>query len=91
MCIRDSPQVPVVELMFISPVIKKLILEGEDTKVADALAKDTENGCENFNKALIRLYREKKITMEVALAAAPNAEELRMSMRGITISDGGIV
>ncbi len=88
---KEIPQVPVVELMFISPVIKKLILEGEDTKVADALAKDTENGCENFNKALIRLYREKKITMEVALAAAPNAEELRMSMRGITISDGGIV
>ncbi len=88
---KETPQIPAVETMFITPIIKKMILEGEDMKVADALAKDTENGCENFNRVLIRLYREKKITMETALAAAPNPEELRMSMRGITISDGGIV
>jgi hypothetical protein len=29
--------------------------------------------------------------METALNAAPNPEELRMAMRGISISDGGIV
>jgi twitching motility protein PilT len=82
---------PVVEIMFISPLIKKLIQEGEFAKVADALGKDRENGCETFNAALNRLYKEKKISMETALAAAPNPEELRMMMRGITISDGGIV
>ena len=88
---KELPQIPAVETMFITPIIKKMILDGEDMKVADALAKDTENGCENFNRVLIRLYREKKITMETALGAAPNPEELRMSMRGISISDGGIV
>ncbi len=88
---REVPQVPAVELMFISPIIKKMILEGEDMKVADALAKDTENGCQNYNRVLTQLYKEHKITMETALNAAPNPEELRMAMRGITISDGGIV
>ena len=88
---KAKPQIPAVEMMFITPIIKKLILEGEDAKVAEALAKDVENGCENYNKVLARLYREKKITMETALAIAPNPEELKMSMRGITISDGGIV
>lgn len=88
---KARPQIPAVEMMFITPIIKKLILEGEDAKVAEALAKDVENGCENYNKVLARLYREKKITMETALAIAPNPEELKMSMRGITISDGGIV
>ncbi|HYE06829.1 MAG TPA: PilT/PilU family type 4a pilus ATPase [Planctomycetota bacterium] len=84
-------RVPAVETMFITPIIKKLILEREDVKIADALSRDVESGSENFNKALIRLFREKKITMDTALKAAPNPEELRMSMSGITISDGGIV
>jgi len=87
----ERPQLPVVEVMYITPIIRKMILEGEDQKVADALNKDTDSGNESFNRALARLYREKRLTMEAALAAAPNAEELRMSMRGISISDGGIV
>jgi twitching motility protein PilT len=82
---------PVVETMFISPLMKKLIQEGEFAKVAEALAKDRENGCETFAQALNRLYKDKKLAMDTALAAAPNPEELRMMMRGITISDGGIV
>lgn len=82
---------PCVETMFISPIIKKLILDGEFARVADALGKDRENGCEGFNQALHRLHKEGKITMETALGVAPNPEELRMLMRGITISDGGIV
>jgi len=87
----ERPQLPVVEVMYITPIIRKMILEGEDQKVADALNKDTDSGTESYNRALARLYREKKLTMETALAAAPNSEELRMSMRGISISDGGIV
>ncbi len=89
--IKDHPMIPVVETMFMTPIIRKMILEAEDNKVADALGKDTDNGCETYNKALVRLYREKKLSMETALTASPNPEELRMSMRGITISDGGIL
>ncbi len=88
---KEKPQVPALETMFITPIIKKMILEGEDMKVQDALNKDVEGGCESYNKVLTRLYKEKKITMETALAAAPSPEELRMAMRGISITDGGIV
>ena len=87
---KERPMVPALEVMFITPIIRKLILEGEDAKVQDALNKDTDT-CESFSRVLTRLYREKKISMETALAAAPNPDELRMSMRGISISDGGIV
>jgi twitching motility protein PilT len=68
-----------------------MILEGEDAKIADALSRDVESGSENYNKVLTRLYREKKISMDTALKAAPNPEELRMAMSGISITDGGIV
>lgn len=89
--VEKGTLVPVVEIMFITPLMKKLILDGEFAKVAEALAKDRENGCETFAQALNRLYKDKRLSMDTALAAAPNPEELRMMMRGITISDGGIV
>ena len=79
--------VPVVESMFVSPIIRKLILEGEDAKIADAFARDAEAGSENFNKVLNRLFMEKQVSMEVALAASPNPEELRMNMRGISFTN----
>jgi twitching motility protein PilT len=72
--------------MFVSPIIKKLILEGEDARLADAFAKDAEAGSESFNKVLNRMFQDKTVTMEAALAASPNPEELRMNMRGITFS-----
>ncbi|MEK7413305.1 MAG: PilT/PilU family type 4a pilus ATPase [Planctomycetota bacterium] len=81
---------PCVETMFIAPLIKKLIMDGEFARIADALTKDRENGCESYNQALHRLHKAGHISTDVALAAAPNAEELRMMLRGITISDGGI-
>ncbi len=87
----EIPQVPAVELMFITPIIKKMIMEGEDLKVADALAKDNESGSEHYTKVLVRLYRAGLISMDSALAAVNNPEELRMALRGISISDGGIV
>lgn len=84
-------QIPAMEMMFITPIIKKMIIEGEDHKVADALAKDIDSGSESYIKVMTRLYKTGMITMETALASVNNPEELRMSMRGISISDGGIV
>lgn len=89
---KEMPRVPAVETMFMTPLIRKCLLDGEDAKIAEAIKMDTENGCEAFNQVLERLYKEKKISMDTALKAAPNAEELRMAMSGISISDaGGIV
>lgn len=84
---QGKGMVPAVETMFISPIIRKQILDGEDSKLAETLARDVEAGSENFNRVLARLYKEKRITMDVALTASPNPEELRMSMRGITFTN----
>ena len=78
---------PVVESMFVSPIIRKLILEKEDAKIADAFARDAEAGSEAYNKVLNRLFQEKKVTGDAALSASPNPEELKMNMRGITFSN----
>lgn len=86
MSTTKGQMLPVLEIMFMTPLIRKYILEGEDHKISEALARDTESGSENFNRVLVRLYNEKKLAMDVALANAPNPEELRMAMRGISVS-----
>lgn len=89
---KERMRIPALEIMFLTPIIRKLILEEQDNKIADAIKQDTENGCESYNQALIRLFRQKLISEDTAMRASPNGEELRMSMRGISISDsGGIV
>jgi len=82
-------RVPAVEVMFNTAIVRKLILEREDNRLHDAIQSDTENGCETFNQVLARLVKEGLVTQDAALKAAPNPEELRMAMSGISISDGG--
>ena len=79
-------------VLFVSQeIFKKLIQDNEDNKLSDAIKNDGEHGCQDFNQALHKLYKSDLVTKEVALAASPSPEELRMSMRGISIHEGGIV
>ncbi|TVR41199.1 MAG: PilT/PilU family type 4a pilus ATPase [Planctomycetota bacterium] len=86
---KDVPRVPALEIMFTTPMVKKLIQDSEDNKLMDAIKGDKEHGCQTFNTALTDLYRRKLISKDTALRASPNAEELRMNMSGISTSDGG--
>lgn len=89
---KEHPRVPALEIMFNTPMVKKLIQDGEDTKLMDAIKADKEFGCQTFNTALTDLYRRKLISKDIALRASPNAEELRMNMSGIVSSDlGGLM
>ena len=89
---KDVPRVPAIESMYISPIIRKLILDKEDHKIADAIRQDKENDCQSYNQALKELFDNKLIDTDEALKASPNPEEMRMALRGISISDsGGIV
>lgn len=91
-CHKDINRVPAVETMFVSPIIRKLILDKEDPKLADAIRQDTEHGCYSYNQALKMLFDSKMIDTDEALAASNNPEELRMALRGISIADsGGII
>ena len=78
--------VPAVELLFSSPLVRKLIGDGEFARLPEALIKDAESGSEAVVRALARLQRAGTVSTEAAMAAAPNPEELRMVLRGITVS-----
>ena len=85
------PRIPAVETLFMSPVMKKFLLDGDTNRMQEALQRDTESGSEDYKRVLMRLHKTKRINAETALAAAPNPEEIRMALRGINFTEGGIV
>jgi twitching motility protein PilT len=84
-------RVPTVEIMTFSPVIKKLVLEGEDSKLPDAIRIGAEDGMQDFTQSLKKLVDEQLIDRNVAMEVAPNREALKMALKGIDVAQGGIL
>jgi twitching motility protein PilT len=77
-------RVPAVEVMVVTPTIKKLLLEGKTTELSSYIEQGEYYGMQTFNQALLKLYRRNLITYEEAIANATSAEEFKQSVEGIT-------
>ncbi len=84
-------RVPTVEIMTFSPMIQKLVLEGEDEKLGDAIRIGAEDGMQNFTMSLKQLIDEDLIDRETAFRVAPNKDALKMALKGINVSQPGII
>ncbi len=84
-------RVPVCEIMMFTPTVSKLILEEEDVRLGGAIRVGAEDGMQNFTQGLKKLVDEELIDREIALEVAPNREELKMALKGIDVSQGGII
>ena len=73
---RTGKRVAAVELMINTPHIKDLILKGEISEVKDALKDSGENGMQNFDEALLALYKNGTITLEEAMSHADSRSNL---------------
>lgn len=90
--VREGVQrVPTCEIMMINPTIRKLILEGEDEKLADAIRIGYEEGMQDFTKSLKDLIDVELIDRETAMEVAPNKEALKMALKGIDVKAPGIL
>ncbi len=76
---QGGGRVAACELMMMSNAIRNLIREGKTPQIANAVATSAELGSITMDNALIRLYREKKITAEAACQAAHDADYVRKS------------
>jgi Tfp pilus assembly ATPase PilU len=82
--------VPAIEILFDTPRIKELLLEGNTKAIGQAVYEGREHyGTQSFNQALHSLYKEGKISFEDALLNADNPDELKLEIRGITKGKGG--
>ena len=77
--------------MTFSPVVQKLILEGKDEKLPDAIRIGAEAGMQDFTMSLKWLVDHEFIDRATAFAVAPNVEALKMSLKGIDVKQPGIL
>jgi len=79
-----TAMVPAVELLINTPTVRELLEQGQTRSLPKALAEGGYYGTMTFNQSLIRLFQAGNISLEDALAASDNPDDLKMQMRGIT-------
>src|SRR5688572_750611 len=73
---RNNKRVPAVEVMLNTPHIQDLIKKGDVIAVKEAMLTSNERGIQNFDSALLHLYKEGRIDIEEALNNADSRTNL---------------
>ena len=84
-------RVPTCEVMTFNPIVRKLILEGQDNKLPDAIRIGAEDGMQDFTMSLKQLIDDELIDRPTAFAVAPNKDLLKMALKGIDVKAPGII
>ncbi len=87
----DVGRVPTCEIMLFTPTVRKLVLDEEDHRLGDAIRVGAEDGMQDFTQSLKKLVDDELIDREVAMEVAPSREQLKMALKGIDVSQGGII
>jgi len=70
---------------------RTIIQEGRFEKIPAVLEASKDAGSRSFNQDLYRLIKAGKISRNTGLAVSPNPKALEMNLKGIFLSEGGIV
>jgi len=84
-------RVPTVEVMLFNSTVRKLILEGRDEKLTDAIRMCEKEGMQDFTMSLKNLVDCELIDRATAFEVAPNVEALKMALKGISVAQPGIM
>jgi twitching motility protein PilT len=82
---------PTNEIMIVNPTVRKLINEGEDSKLIDAIKMFYNEGMVDFTENLRQLVEAGAVDKPTALEFAPDPEKLKMAFKGIKVSAPGIL
>jgi twitching motility protein PilT len=85
------PRVPTCEIMLFNSIIKKIVLESQDNKLADAIRIGAADGMQDFTMSLKQLIDDSLIDRPTAFEVAPNPDALKMALKGINVSQPGII
>jgi twitching motility protein PilT len=79
-------RVPIVEMMFFDPLVRKYVLEEQEHLLADHIKKSSRDGMQDFTMSLKGLIDRGLIDRQDALEIAPNREALQMALKGIGVT-----
>ncbi len=85
------PRVPTVEIMTFNPTVRKLVQEGKDDKLSDAIRLGATEGMQDFTMSLKALVESKMIDRATAFEVAPNPEALKMALKGIQVKESAML
>lgn len=87
----EIPRLPACEVMMVNPAIRKLIAEERDGEIGAVIRNSYHEGMIDFIESLRQLTEQELIAVKTAYAAAPNPDELKMRLKGISVTGGGII
>ncbi|MBI2920416.1 MAG: type IV pilus twitching motility protein PilT [Planctomycetes bacterium] len=82
-CKDGKTRVPAAEVMVRTPTIQELLYEGKFREIYKSIKEGAYFGTQTFNQSLKDLFQKDLITLEEAISASDNPEELKLEMRGI--------
>ena len=88
---EDAQRIPAVEVLVATAIVKKLVIEQREGDLPNAIRAGSGEGMQDFTESLRILVEKEWIDLRVALQYAPNVEELKMALKGIRASSGGIL
>jgi len=87
----EFPRVPAVEVLLANPIVKKLIAEEREADIPTAIRGGRSEGMQDFTDSLEDLIKREMISLEEGMRCAPNVEELKMALKGVRASSGGLL
>jgi twitching motility protein PilT len=91
-CIKEGiERVPAVEVMLANPSVRKLIADGREADLPQVIRSAQREGMIDLTDSLVHLVQKEWVDPKDAYAVAPNIEELKMALKGIRTTAGGIL
>ncbi|MBN1553421.1 MAG: PilT/PilU family type 4a pilus ATPase [Phycisphaerae bacterium] len=84
-------RVPAVEILQMNPTVRNLLENGRDNELGDVIRSHEDQGMCSFTRSLYELIEKDMIDPKVAYTVAPNPEDLKMMIKGISQSQRGLV
>ena len=88
---KGFDRIPAVEILLTNPSVRQLISEAREGELPEVIRSHEREGMRSFTKSLLELIEKDRVDPNVAYEAAPNAEELKMLMKGISASRSGLL
>ncbi len=89
--IEEVDRIPAMEVLIVNPAARKFISEGREADLPSVIRSSQHEGMQDLTYNLCELVKNGSIDPKEAYKYAPNTEELKMALKGIKSTSGGIL
>jgi len=83
-CVKEGvDRIPAVEILLANPIAKRLIAEEREADLPSVIQSCQDEGMQDFTYSLCELIKNGSIDPRDAYQYAPNAEQLKMALKGV--------